>query len=638
MYIALFAAVCAPGLPLGFALFGRTHAAGWVCGALIGYGLTAVAVRLPLYAGLDGIAPAFLMWGALTILMFALIRRTHPLVALPVWSRRDTAALLLTALVVPLLVWKPFVNVGRVDEDGGRRFRAYFTADFLWHVALTAELTKSDKAPRNPYLARQKLNYYWAYFVPPAAISDVRDPAAIETNLLLNALCAGLLFASAVFVAAWAIVPRAGPVAAGVVLAFVAASAEGWHAVVALRRVGRPLSDLRHLNIDAVTAWFLEGLTVDGLPRSLWYTPQHAMACAVALMALAVPAHAAARQPLVGVAAGVPLGLAVILSPFLGGAFCLVYGLAAFWHGARRRDLAGHLMTAAPAVLAAAAGLAWCVMNDTFEGAGAAIALGLSQRAAEAPEALLLAAGPVLTLAAAGLILGRRHFPLAAPAIAVAAGILAFHFVTLTTDPIWIGWRAGQVMLVSAPALIAAALAALIDKRGVRIAAAVAGAVFVIGVPTTAIDVFNAQDIRNLEMGAGFRWTVVLPRDAQAALAWIRDNTEEDAIVQMSIGPRGRETWTSVPSFAHRRMAAGQPISLLRTPEYAELSDRADWIFRAPLAHEAARIAKALRVDYVYVDGVERDAFGDLAIAKFDDACCFAQVFKAGEAAVYAVK
>ena len=29
---------------------------------------------------------------------------------------------------------------------------------------------------------------------------------------------------------------------------------------------GRPFEELRHLNIDAITYWFLRGLTVDGLP------------------------------------------------------------------------------------------------------------------------------------------------------------------------------------------------------------------------------------------------------------------------------------------------------------------------------------------------------------------------------------
>ena len=35
-----------------------------------------------------------------------------------------------------------------------------------------------------------------------------------------------------------------------------------------------------------MTAWIFQGLTIDSLPRSLWYTPQHAAACGLGLIAL----------------------------------------------------------------------------------------------------------------------------------------------------------------------------------------------------------------------------------------------------------------------------------------------------------------------------------------------------------------
>ena len=40
-----------PGLPVGFALFGRRQAAGWIAGGLIGYVLTAVALWIAIAAG-----------------------------------------------------------------------------------------------------------------------------------------------------------------------------------------------------------------------------------------------------------------------------------------------------------------------------------------------------------------------------------------------------------------------------------------------------------------------------------------------------------------------------------------------------------------------------------------------------------
>ena len=66
----------------------------------------------------------------------------------------------------------PLANVGARDRDGNLRYRAYFTADFVWHTALTAELTRFTlPPPGNPYLAPERIHYYWAYFLVPAAIA-----------------------------------------------------------------------------------------------------------------------------------------------------------------------------------------------------------------------------------------------------------------------------------------------------------------------------------------------------------------------------------------------------------------------------------------------------------------------------------
>ena len=365
------------------------------------------------------------------------------------------------------------------------------------------------------------------------------------------------------------------------------------------------------------------------------------MACSLSLVAITVVARGGPMLPMSAAAAsGVALGLALIFSPFLGGAFALVYGLAALRHGVR----AGRL--AVPAVLryavaAVPVGIAfgWCIASGTFEGASGAVAVGLSRRAMAAPVALLLLAlGPTLLPAVAGLATAARRYPLHAAACGMATALFLLFFVTLTKEPIWIGWRAGQIFLVLAPAPVAALLAVIDDTRRRLAAAAVFAVALAAGLPTTAIDWWNAQDVGNTRMGPGFHWTVVVSRDAQAAVDWIRANTAENAVVQMSIGPRGRETWTLIPTFAGRRMAAGEPISLLAAPEYDERSTQADAMYSATDPAAAFRLARALRLDYVYLDAVERGAFGEAAIAKFDDVRYFQRVFASGAAAVYAVR
>jgi hypothetical protein len=133
------------------------------------------------------------------------VRGSHTVLHLPAWHRSDSFGLLCALLVVPLLVAGPFTRVGERDSSGNQRYRAYFTADFLWHVALTAELVKAEAPIRNPYLARRALNYYWAYFVPPAMIARaVGAEHSLEACLLLNALCAGLLFVASIYLCAGA--------------------------------------------------------------------------------------------------------------------------------------------------------------------------------------------------------------------------------------------------------------------------------------------------------------------------------------------------------------------------------------------------------------------------------------------------
>ena len=651
LYIVLLASLCTTGLPLGFALFGRRHAAGWIAGALLGYAMIAVILWGLVQVG-GASRPAF--WLTVAAAAFIAVatawarRDATPWVTLPDWRQRDTIALVLVLLLVPLLQWRPFMRIGEPDAGGALRYRAYFTADFLWHVALTSEISKHSSPPRNPYMARRPLHYYWAYFVPPAFIARYAPVLPdIKSHLLVNAVCAGLLFVSAIFLLAWCVVPRAGPVAAAVSCVLLAASAEGIFALWRLWGRGRPLGGVRELNIDAITSWWFQTLTIDSLPRSLWYTPQHAMACALGCLALIVTVRGAVSTLAAAIGAGLALGLAVIVSPFLGGVFSLIYGVASAWVAVRSirpgqglPEAAMTLMRYATAAVPVALALGWCVMTGTFEGSGGAVAIGLSRSAATAPFALIaLALGPIVALALIALILRAwRDWPLATPLFGVGIGVFMLYFVTLTLEPIWIGWRAGQIILVTIPALVAAAFTKLWDAGHRALAVAVALVVLAVGLPTTIIDAYNAQDVSNTEEAAGFRWTVVVRPDTQLVLDWIKLNTPTEAVVQMSIGPRRRETWTLIPTFAERRMAAGRPISLLHSPEYDELSDRVDAIYREPSPVEAMNAARALRIDYLYVDGVEREAFGEAAIAKFDGRCCFQRLYATGDAAVYAVK
>lgn len=205
-------------------------------------------------------------------------------------------------------------------------------------------------------------------------------------------------------------------------------------------------------------------------------------------------------------------------------------------------------------------------------------------------------------------------------------------------DPIWVGWRAGQIMLVVLPPLVARALAAgLVRSRPFTVAAA--AVVFAVGLPTTIIDAYNAQDVANRHMGAGFHWTLSVTPAQQEAFRWIRTNTPPAAIVQIEPSGRGADTWTVIPTFAHRRMWAGLPISLLADEEYRRRSRRVREAYETTDAQAAWRILKAGRVRYLYVDDTERAEFSVEACTKYDRAPeWFRRVFDNDEVSIYEVR
>ncbi|MFB3853706.1 MAG: hypothetical protein ACE148_07765 [Vicinamibacterales bacterium] len=636
-YVFLYLLATVPGWPVGAALFGRRHAATWIVGPLIGYALTAGMVWAVIVAGLAGPLGFAAGWAAIACTTALLCRRVAgPLVRLPSWGSRETAALAFVLLLVPALTGPAFRNVGRTDAEGRRYYRAYFTADFVWHMALVSELERFDARPSDPYAADQPLHYYWTYFMVPAAADAVGPKSVLpsrEAILLINAVMAGLLFTGAVFLLAWIVVPQAAAAAPATMFAFLAGSLEGLYAAWTLHARGAPLGELRNLNIDAITLWFFRGLTIDGLPRSLWYTPQHAGACALGLAGLAVVASEGSRaKPAAIVMTGVALAASLAFSPFLGGAFVLVYGITVTWDLLQAPKkivwgLARHVLAALP-VLAA---LGWVVGNDMLAGAGEALHIGfLAGNARHEPVlTLVLAIGPLLLLALPGLWPNARSRH-ARPAVAgLAVGLALFYWVSLPkTDPIWVGWRAGQVMLVTLPALGARGIVLLTTARRLRpIAIAAIVTLFAAGLPTTVIDAWNAQDIANTNMGPGFPWTTVLDKDEQAALEWVRRATRTGSVVQVDPAARGRATWSLIPTFGERRMAAGLPISLVAMPYYKPRTDEVGRMYATTDAREAWEIATRLGIDYVYVGSAERGVHAPDALAKFRSSPLFMRVY-----------
>lgn len=641
LYGLVYAGAIAPGIILGRRLIGVRHPAGWIVGGVLGYALTQLALWLPIILHVPSPLAFAGAWAVELALVWVLARRiTTPILPLPAPAPSEARALALTLFLAAVVIAVPYRNLGRADAAGTRHYRAYFTADFFWHTALAGELGRYATPPRDPYMASREMNYYWTYFLLPAVVAH-ESPAPlkdVQRALKVNAALSGLLVIGMLYVFVRAAVPRPGAAAAAVAVGVLAASAEGAFVLQQLWRGGGPIAAVTNMNIDAITNWQFGGLRIDNLPRGLWYNPQHSFACALGLIAALVAATGGARASGGAIwLAGVCLGLSTCFNPFVGGVFALIYGLSVSLDALRQpnvvRTLAGHARTVIP-VLAA---LAWCAVNKVAGGAGAAIQFGFSGHAAHnTVVSLLLSTGPVLIAALAGLWPwpSLPAQPARVAIVGVVVSLLLMHLLTLSEGS-WVGFRTGQILLLMLPLLVARLFGAL-SAMGRGWAGAAAAVVLLTGLPTTIIDTYNAQDIGNRRPGPEFRWTVPVTAAQQAAFDWIQEHVPEKAIVQMEPMVRGRDHWSLIPSFAQRRMSAGLPISLLPIPEYAEGSAQVQQIYRTADSSEANALARARRIQYLYVDEDDRAAYPD-GMAKFRTAL-FEPVYDSGGVTILRVR
>ena len=609
----------------------------------MGYGLTCLAFWVVLVLKIPSAAAFISAWALLSAATWTFVRRHTRVVELSPLSAAQTRTLVLLLLLVPAVFLFPYKNLGAADSDGNRFYRAYFTADFVWHTALTAELTKYAMPPVNPYLGDRTIQYYWTYFLVPAVVAE-EGPAGlrdIESVLKVNALCSGLLFMASLILAAWSASLSTVGTAIAVLIAVVAASAEGLYAVWDLTSDGRSLARLADTNIDAITAWEFSGLRVDSLVRSMWYNPQHSMSAALGLLVFPVggAAGAAATTGAI-VLAGTALALCTTFNPFIGGLFSLIYGAVIAIDAVRSTQFSAILRHATAAALVGAAML-WCISNDMVEGAAGVVLYGFGGYARNAPiTTLVLSVGPLLIPALATLWppwqLPLRLWP---SVVGTALGLGVFYLIRLSVEGSYIGFRAGQLLQLTMGGLAAACFARMWQTGWRKVTIGLGAVLIAIGLPTTVIDTYNTQDISNRRMGPGFHWTVIVTAAEHEAYRWIRRQTPRDAIVQMDPQAHGRETWSQLPTFAWRRMAAARPISLMNIPDYDDRSRKVHELYATGDGPAAAAIARELGIDYVFVGPAEQKHTPRVGLAKFRDRKEFFElVFDNGAVRIYRVR
>jgi hypothetical protein len=549
-------------------------------------------------------------------------------------------------LLVALVVAPVLANVGRIDR-GDLAYRAYFFADLFAHMSVVGELEKQTIPTVNPYLSSEALPYYWTYFTFPTVFSMLQPALAVDRGLLLQQLIGAALFTLTWYLSTRALGASALASAIGWATVIAATSYEGIALIGYLWQRDVPFHAIRDYNVDALTRWWWDAPSADGLHRLFWYTPQHGTAITAGLLALVTFALARDANGLRrGLFDGLLLGAALMCSSFNGGMLVIWYALTEIATLVRGR---GHDLVRWVGARGVAAAL-------VVAGMGLLVGLGMIQHSANVAVVrwnTRLLAEPfwlaVMTLGAAPLVaaIGWPRLCRQASRACLALGVLAavclliLMFVELKYHPnTYVPFRTLHMLYL----VCAVWMAFAVDtweawRRPARAAMwAITAVLVALALPTVALDWYNTRDIRNVDPNpGGFAWTVRIGPADQAALNWIRRTLPVDAIVQTDAETRGRATWALIPALARRRLATGLGLFEPDQTRFEPNMRRIRRLFATPDVAEAHGYCRRLGIQYLYVGDVERTAYGDNATKFERDPARFRRVFANAGVQIYEV-
>jgi hypothetical protein len=644
-FLVTFAAVAGPAtllfgiasqliflLPGVLIVRSMTPGAGWLAavafGPFVGQALGSLVLTLLWVAG--GRGPGLMAAApALVVLLAGPARRLAGRFRLPATDQGDACALALLLLLVPLIVGVPFAHVGEITANG-QDYRAYFTADYVWRRAVVIELAKGDVLPVNPYYAGDALHYYWMPHVLSAVQYRFADGwATLDELLLIRSISIDAVLIAFLYGMVRTFGVRPWAAAAGVAFVVLSSSFEGLYALFDYARNGVPLRDVTNLNIDAISRWWFQGIPIDGLQRLLFYQPHHAVGYGIGMIGLlAIARRERPRDAAAFAIAGACLGLSIAISSFAGGMLTVAAAIfegiavAAFVKTSASQALRRAVVHAVAAAIPLAGATALTYALRYVDTSGSVVAFELNRMATrDFWRVTLLSFGPVLLLFAAAVpVLLRSAFaagPEGPAASADRVGIFGalvvscviFYFFVNVRDhqDVYVGWRVGHFLFMAATVIIGILFERLaVAPERLRTPGWAAVAVIgLMGLPTTAIDVYNTQDITNHGPAPAGRWTLRLTPDDRQIFDWIKHNTDARDLFQVDPVPRDPEYWAYVPAFAERRMAAGIPISMIPLAKYQEASNNVRQLYDEPplLAYERAVRS---HINYIIVGPQER--------------------------------
>jgi hypothetical protein len=647
LFVAGFAAFTAAGWPLARWVMGarpdpipRAILAlflGYIAGALLFCLLRLVHLTL----AIESLGAALV---AAWLLNRFLPRNAPPVLPVPAFTRGDHVALVILAALVLLVVGPVFANIGKPMPQG-LAYRAYFTADLFAHMSVVAELAHGTIPPLNPFLPTEPLPYYWAYFSYPAVFKALRPTLLVDRGILQTDLAMALTLVGVWYVALRTLGASAMAAAWAWGIAIVAPSFEGIELLWLEFSRGRPLADFRFINVDGFTRWRWDLPPVDSLHRIFWYTPQHATALTMGVLLIATVIAARKAGPVRrGVLEALLLGAAMAFSSFVALLLVAWYAVTevALLALDRGRGALSWMVGRGLAATAVLGALALTIgLGMVRLGTAANLYVKPNAHLAKGPLLFaILSFGPPLVLGLAGLLVVLRQRRLAIGVAVMTVICVAFLQRIEMQGHLnsYVPFRTGQMLFVAC-AISTALLIDALRRRAPAVKVIAWSAIVVLavsGIPTMALDWYNARDIWNdRDTGFGFRWTTYVSDDEMRAARWVRRNVDVGETVNTDPEARGRGEWALIPAFGERRMGIGFGLFEPNPERFRPQMARVAQAFRTSDADLAYTILREERVSLVFVGQAERDRYGD-GIRKFGERHDrFQAVFSRGPVAIY---
>jgi hypothetical protein len=162
---------------------------------------------------------------------------------------------------------------------------------------------------------------------------------------------------------------------------------------------------------------------------------------------------------------------------------------------------------------------------------------------------------------------------------------------------------------------------------------AVAG--LALALPTLLTDVYASSNT------ADARYTTYVSAGEMAAASWLRQNTDEHAVVQSLIEYPGRFDYSLTVIFGERRAALGVgKMAFIRYPNRDAITQRAreiQTLFSTVNSEERNALARGLHIDYIFIGPHERARYPGVEERFAADTVHFKEVYSSATVSVYQV-